>query len=195
MRTPTSIACLLALSATGLAAMALASGRSMPNQDGVPPGLIPAGSEIYIEVESGQAFNDYLDELMGAFGEEPGSALVEDLLEFIFPGDVVQIDLEQPFGFAFDLPGGMAQPQVYMIVATHDMDALLTTIDTENHGTLQSGNYLGVSLGATYPEEGWTDLEGLLKGPIRARIELAALVDVYDPMIEMVFEELIDVGS
>ena len=155
--------------------------------------LVPPNTTLYIQLDS----LDSLDESQALFTSEFGEqAAFRPVLDQML-GEVMDVDLidtTRPIGVTIDLSSAMSGPPIVaFVVPVRDTDGFLGSLSgPDPSAAAVEGTYVGVPISPGYVrgEETSPLTDSLLAGDLSVRADLAAIIEVFDPMIQDGIEQM-----
>ena len=155
--------------------------------------LVPPNTTLYIQLDSLDSLDESQALFTGEFGEQAAFRPVLDQML----GEVMDVDLidtTRPIGVTIDLSSAMSGPPIIaFVVPVRDTDGFLGSLSgPDPSAAAVEGTYVGVPISPGYVRgEGTNPLtDGLLAGDISVRADLAAIIEVFDPMIQDGIEQM-----
>jgi len=161
--------------------------------------LVPADAQVLLTFASLDEVDRFWSEMVTSFAdaagdvdsEEPGFESVTALLTELSPDLMAYAETDRPLALAMTFgPPMMQQPVVFTLAVPVREEALnpplLRTLTGEAQ-TRIAGRYIGITTGAAYAEAkaGSPLTSDLLDGTVAGRADLASLVAIYRPLMEL----------
>ncbi|HTF88463.1 MAG TPA: hypothetical protein VK843_08640 [Planctomycetota bacterium] len=159
--------------------------------------LVPSDSFAVVVIRSTHELAERLEygrTKSGQAGPTFDDAFVlKKFLDNTFPGNTSLVDATKPLGIAFRFDAASPMPVATFIVPAADPKALMTSMEKKEgvEPPVQAGNYIGIptEAGAYKRDTASRLLADMPSGLVAARVDLAAVILKFRPIIDMGLEQ------